>query len=71
MRHFIKDEAKPDEPIDISECAVAPKPRIELKPLPEGLRYVFLHRDTESPVIKRDKITGEESRRLIATLERH
>ena len=44
-----------EEPLD--EFAVPPKPPIELKPLPIGLRYAFLGDDLESPVIISDKLT--------------
>jgi hypothetical protein len=68
---FIEEEAEPAEPIDSSDCTAPPKPPIELKPLPDRLRYVLLHMDTESPVIISDKLTDEESRRLITILEKH
>jgi hypothetical protein len=68
---FIEKVVKPAEPIDSSDCASPPKPPIELKPLPDGLCYVFLHGDTESLVIISDKLTGEEFQRLITILENH
>jgi hypothetical protein len=37
------------EPLD--ELLEPPKPPIELKPLPTGLRYAFLNNDQESPMI--------------------
>jgi hypothetical protein len=70
-REFIEENVEPAEPIDISDCTVPPKPPIELKPLPDGLRYVFLHGDTESPVIISDKPIDEEAQRFIAILEKH
>jgi hypothetical protein len=48
-----------------------PKPPIELKSLPAGLRYAFLNNDLESPVIISDKLSQEETLRLITVLERH
>ena len=65
---FIEEE---DEPIDISEFETPHRPPIELKPLPTGLRYAFLHGDTESPVTISDKLSEEESARLITVLEKH
>jgi len=48
-----------------------PKPSIELKPLPSGLRYAFLNNDQDSPVIISDKLSQEESLRLLTILEKH
>ena len=47
------------------------RPPIELKPLPSGLRYAFLNSDVESPVIISDKLTEEETHKLIAILQKH
>jgi hypothetical protein len=44
---------------------------VELKPLPSGLRYVFLNGDRETPVIISDKLSNDETRRLVATLEKY
>ena len=46
-------------------------PSIELKPLPSGLRYVFLDDNRETPVIISDKLSQEETQKLVAILERH
>jgi hypothetical protein len=48
-----------------------PKPPIELKPLPCGLKYAFLNNDHDSLVIISDKLSQEESLRLITMLEKH
>ena len=45
---FIEEADEPTEPIDISEFETPHRPPIELKPLPVGLCYAFLHGDTES-----------------------
>ena len=47
------------------------RPPIELKPLPSGLRYAFLNSNVESPVIISDKLSEEETNKLIAILEKH
>ena len=47
------------------------RPPIELKPLPSGLRYAFLNSDVESPMIISDKLSEEETNKLIAVLEKH
>jgi hypothetical protein len=44
---------------------------VELKQLPLGLQYVFLNGDCETPVIISDKLSNDETRRLIATLEKY
>jgi hypothetical protein len=44
---------------------------IELKQLPLGLQYVFLNGDRETPVIISDKLSNDETRRLVATLEKY
>jgi hypothetical protein len=48
-----------------------PKPSIELKPLPSGPSYAFLNNDQDSPMIISDKLSLEESLRLLAVLEKH
>ena len=68
---FIEEEDSPTEPIDISEFETPHRPTIELKPLPAGLHYAFLHGDPQSPVIISDKLSEEESARLITVLEKH
>jgi hypothetical protein len=44
---------------------------VELKQLPPGLQYVFLNGDNETPVINSDKLSNDETRRLVATLEKY
>jgi hypothetical protein len=39
--------------------------------LPLGLRYVYLNGDHETPVIISDKLPNDETRRLVATLEKY
>jgi hypothetical protein len=75
----IKDDAQPfiDEeeddhiPDPLDELLESPKPSIELKPLPSGLRYAFLNNDQDSPVIISNRLSQEESLRLIIILEKH
>jgi len=50
---------------------VPSEPSIELKPLPSGLRYVFLDDNRETPVIISEKLSQEETQKLVAVLERH
>jgi hypothetical protein len=42
-----------------------------LKPLPSGLRYIFLNDDPNTPVIISNKLSQEETSRLITVLEKH
>jgi len=70
-RIFIEEEADPSEEEPLHEFVVPPKPPIELKPLPIGLRYAFLGDDLESPAIISDKVTQEQTLRLMAMLEKH
>jgi hypothetical protein len=39
--------------------------------VPPGLQYVFLNGDQETPVIISDKLSNDETRRLVATLEKY
>ena len=47
------------------------QPSIELKPLPSGLKYVFLNNNRETPIIISDKLSQEETHKLVAVLEIH
>jgi hypothetical protein len=52
---FIEEEDDdPLEPEPLDDLLEPPKPLIELKPLPTGLKYAFLNNDQESPVIISD-----------------
>ena len=42
-----------------------------LKPLPSGLKYVFLNNDRESPMIISDKLSKDETLWLLTILEKH
>jgi hypothetical protein len=44
---------------------------IELKPLPTRLRYAFLNGDKNTLVIISDKLSDEETSKLITILEKH
>jgi hypothetical protein len=68
---FIKEEDHPSVPDPLDFLEEPPKPLIELKPLPAGLRYAFLNNDLESPMIINDKLSQEETFRLITVLEKH
>jgi len=57
--------------IELDESEPPPKPFIELKPLPPGLKYVFLNDDRDSPVIISDQLSEQEATKLITVLEKH
>ena len=64
-------EEDSDETSELPVTEKPSRPLIELKPLPFVLRYVFLNSDVESPVIISDKLSEEETNKLIAILEKH
>jgi hypothetical protein len=66
-----KKEENPTESEPLGETVEPSRPPIELKPLPPGLRYDFLHNDSESLVTINDQLTQEETHRLITILEQH
>ena len=68
---FIEEEDDLGETIDLSEEEVPAQPPIELKPLPASLRYAFLNGNKNTHVIISDKLSDEETSKLIAILEKH
>ncbi len=68
---FIKEEAEPGETLELPILEPQPRPPLELKPLPEGLCYAFLHNDKEAPIIISYKLSEEETQRLLSVLEKH
>jgi hypothetical protein len=56
---------------DLEQEAKLETSPVELKELPQGLQYVFLNGDRETLVIISDKLSNDESRRLVATLEKY
>ena len=49
-----------------------PQPSLpELKLLPPGLKYAFLHNNRATPVVISDKLTESETRWLVAVLEKY
>ena len=66
---FIEEEEDFVEPEPLGELKAPPKSPIELKPLPSGFKYAFLNNDQDSLVIISDKLSQEESLRLLTVLE--
>jgi hypothetical protein len=64
-----EEDDQPPQPLDPFD--EPPKPTIELKPLPSGLRYIFLNDNPNTPVIITKKLSQEETSRLIIVLEKH
>ena len=48
---FIQEEDELGETLELPKDEVPPKPPVELKPLPAGLRHVFLNSNKETPVV--------------------
>ena len=72
VQFFIEEEEEnPMESEPLHELLEPPKPTIELKPLPSSLRYAFLNNNQDSSVIISDKLSQEESLRLLTVLEKH
>ena len=69
--HFVQEEEELAEPIELDKNEQPLPPSIELKHLPLGLKYVFLHNNRETPVIISDKLSDDETQKLVTILERH
>jgi hypothetical protein len=67
---FIEEEDDIGEILKLPKEEVPTPPPVELKTLPEGLRYAFLHGDKNTPVIISDKLSNDETSQLIAVLEK-
>jgi len=67
---FIEEEDDIGEILKLPKEEVPSPPPVELKTLPEGLRYAFLHGDKNTPVIISNKLFEDETSRLIAILEK-
>jgi len=66
-----EEEAEPSKPEPLDEFAETPRPPIELKTLPPGLINAFLDNNPEFPMIIGDKLTQEQTLRLITIIEKH
>jgi hypothetical protein len=63
-----------EEEVVFQDLEQGAKPEIspvEFKQLPLGLQYVFLNGNRETPVSNSDKLSNDETRRLVATLEKY
>ena len=71
IKEVTEEDEYSDETFELPETEKPSRPPIELKSLPSGLRYAFLNSDVESPIIISDKLSEEETAKLIAILEKH
>jgi len=69
--HFVQEDKELVEPIELDKNEQPLPPSIELKPLPLGLKYVFLHNNRETPVIISVKLSEDETQKHVTILERH
>jgi hypothetical protein len=63
-----------DEEAEFQNLEQEAKPEaspIELKQLLHGLKYVFLNGDRNSPMIISDKLSNNETQKLVTTLEKY
>jgi hypothetical protein len=63
-----------DEEVEIQNTEQEAKPDaspIELKQLLHGLKYVFLNGDRNTPVIISDKLSNDETQKLVTTLGKY
>ena len=67
----IEEEDDLGKTIDLPQEEAPAWPPIELKHLPAGLCYTFLNGDKQAPIIISNKLTDEETSKLIAILEKH
>ena len=70
VSHFIQETDPADKSkLDGEEIPQPPLP--ELKPLPPGLKYAFLHDNRATLVVISDKLTESETRWLVAVFEKY
>ena len=70
VSHFTQ-EIDLDGKSKLNEEEMPQPPLPELKPLPPGLKYAFLHDNRATPVVISDKLTESETRQLVAVLEKY
>jgi hypothetical protein len=68
---FLEEEDDLGETINLPTEEVPAQPPVELKPLPASLRYAFLNGNKNTPIIISDKLSDEETSKLIAILEKY
>jgi hypothetical protein len=71
VKFFVEEEDDLGEAIDFPMEEEPARSIVELKSLPVSLRYAFLNGDKETPIIISDKLSDEETSKLIVILEKH
>ena len=64
-------ESNPASKSKLSEEETPQPPLPELKSMPPGLKFAFLHNNRATPVIIGDKLTESETQQLVAVLEKY
>ncbi|KAL4291519.1 hypothetical protein GQ457_14G014940 [Hibiscus cannabinus] len=59
------------EPCKVDKPSIEQPPKLELKQLPEQLKYAYLGNNKTLPVIISSKLQADQEERLIATLRQH
>lgn len=68
--HFVQ-ETEPGGYVNLNKKESPQPPPLELKSLPSGLKYSFLHNNRNTPVIISDQLTENEARQLVTVLEKY
>jgi hypothetical protein len=70
-KNIVEEKDYFDETLELPKEEVPTRPPVEFKPLPTGLRYAFLNGNKETPVIISNKLSDQETTKLISILEKH
>ncbi|KAH9704470.1 hypothetical protein KPL70_011475 [Citrus sinensis] len=65
------DEPKFEELGSIEKTEQQEAPKMELKPLPEGLKYAFLGEEQTYPVVISSTLTSDQEDKLLTVLKKH
>ncbi|XP_024042762.1 uncharacterized protein LOC112099576 [Citrus clementina] len=65
------DEPKFEELGSIEKTKQQEAPKMELKPLPEGLKYAFLGEEQTYPVVISSTLTSDQEGKLLTVLKKH
>jgi len=69
--NFTQEEEELAEPVELEQTKMPSQPSIKLKPLPSCLKYIFLNDNQETPITISNKLSRDETHKLVAVLERH
>jgi hypothetical protein len=68
---FFTEEDEAPVTFELDPTEKPERPPVELKPLPPGLMYAFLHGNRETPMLISDTLSTVETQQLITILETH